>query len=415
MAKLGFRKFDELIGRADLLDMRRGIEHWKAKGLDFSRIFYQPQMPADVARYHCETQDHGLAQRARPPADRRRRAGAREEAAGARSTLHDPQRATARSARCSRATSRAATATRACPTTRSTSRSTASPGQSFGAFLAHGVTFELQGATNDYVGKGLSGGRIVVYPDPTCPAKPEENIVIGNTVMYGAIAGEAYFRGVAGERFCVRNSGATAVVEGTGDHGCEYMTGGTVVVLGRTGRNFAAGMSGGIAYVYDEDGDFAQRCNTSMVALEPVLPRPSRRAAEERELAAHGKGQLRHVGRRRRGDPARADRAPPALHRQRRARSRSSTTGTRTAREVRQGVPARIPARARRDAREGRRSAPKHEPRRGARNASAARDAIGEREMGKITGFMELAAHRTRSTQPVAERVQHLPRVRRSR
>ena len=144
-------------------------------------------------------------------------------------------------------------------------------GQSFGAFLARGVTFELQGATNDYVGKGLSGGRIVVYPDPTCPAKPEDNIVVGNTVMYGAIAGEAYFRGVAGERFCVRNSGAIAVVEGTGDHGCEYMTGGTVVVLGRTGRNFAAGMSGGIAYVYDEDGTFATRCNTSMVALEPVL------------------------------------------------------------------------------------------------------------------------------------------------
>ena len=144
-------------------------------------------------------------------------------------------------------------------------------GQSFGAFLAHGITFELQGATNDYVGKGLSGGRIVVYPDPACPAKPEENIVIGNTVMYGAIAGEAYFRGVAGERFCVRNSGASAVVEGTGDHGCEYMTGGTVVVLGRTGRNFAAGMSGGIAYVYDDDGTFATRCNTAMVALEPVL------------------------------------------------------------------------------------------------------------------------------------------------
>ena len=130
-------------------------------------------------------------------------------------------------------------------------------GQSFGAFLARGITFELQGATNDYVGKGLSGGRIVVYPDPACPAKPEENIVIGNTVMYGAIAGEAYFRGVAGERFCVRNSGGQAVVEGTGDHGCEYMTGGTVVVLGRTGRNFAAGMSGGLAYVYDADGTFA--------------------------------------------------------------------------------------------------------------------------------------------------------------
>jgi glutamate synthase (NADPH/NADH) large chain len=145
------------------------------------------------------------------------------------------------------------------------------------------------------VGKGLSGGRIVVYPDPTCPAKPEENIVVGNTVMYGAIAGEAYFRGVAGERFCVRNSGASAVVEGTGDHGCEYMTGGTVVVLGRTGRNFAAGMSGGIAYVYDDDGTFARRCNTSMVALEPVLP-VAEQTKTEKDLAAAGNGRLRHAG-----------------------------------------------------------------------------------------------------------------------
>jgi glutamate synthase (NADPH/NADH) large chain len=169
-------------------------------------------------------------------------------------------------------------------------------GQSFGAFLARGVTFELQGATNDYVGKGLSGGRIVVYPDPTCPAKPEDNIVVGNTVMYGAIDGEAYFRGVAGERFCVRNSGAAAVVEGTGDHGCEYMTGGTVVVLGRTGRNFAAGMSGGIAYVYDEDGRFAALCNTAMVTLEPVLPE-AEQAKAEKELAVAGKGRLKHAGR----------------------------------------------------------------------------------------------------------------------
>jgi glutamate synthase (NADPH/NADH) large chain len=169
-------------------------------------------------------------------------------------------------------------------------------GQSFGAFLARGITFELQGATNDYVGKGLSGGRIVVYPDPACPAKPEANIVIGNTVMYGAIAGEAYFRGVAGERFCVRNSGASAVVEGTGDHGCEYMTGGTVVVLGSTGRNFAAGMSGGMAYVYDGDGTFAARCNTSMVALEPLLSE-AEQAKAEKELAAAGHGRLLHLGR----------------------------------------------------------------------------------------------------------------------
>jgi glutamate synthase (NADPH/NADH) large chain len=168
-------------------------------------------------------------------------------------------------------------------------------GQSFGAFLAKGITFELEGATNDYVGKGLSGGRIVVYPDPTCPARPEDNIVIGNTVMYGAIAGEAYFRGVAGERFCVRNSGASAVVEGTGDHGCEYMTGGTVVVLGRTGRNFAAGMSGGLAYVYDPEQELRARCNMSMVGLDRVA-REMDQAKMEQELVAAGKGRLRHAG-----------------------------------------------------------------------------------------------------------------------
>ncbi|MGH8801807.1 MAG: glutamate synthase subunit alpha, partial [Casimicrobiaceae bacterium] len=165
-----------------------------------------------------------------------------------------------------------------------------------GAFLARGVTFELQGATNDYVGKGLSGGRIVVYPDPSCPARPEDNIVVGNTVMYGAIEGEAYFRGVAGERFCVRNSGAAAVVEGTGDHGCEYMTGGTVAVLGRTGRNFAAGMSGGVAYVYDPEGSFAVRCNVSMVTLVPVLPEAEQLQAEA-DLALAGTGRMLHRGR----------------------------------------------------------------------------------------------------------------------
>jgi glutamate synthase (NADPH/NADH) large chain len=144
-------------------------------------------------------------------------------------------------------------------------------GQSFGAFLAHGVTFDLVGEGNDYVGKGLSGGRIIVRPNTEFRGRAVDNIIIGNTVLYGAIAGEAFFNGVGGERFAVRNSGAVTVVEGTGDHGCEYMTGGTVVVLGSTGRNFAAGMSGGIAYVYDEDGSFAKKCNMAMVALEPVL------------------------------------------------------------------------------------------------------------------------------------------------
>jgi glutamate synthase domain-containing protein 2/glutamate synthase domain-containing protein 1/glutamate synthase domain-containing protein 3 len=291
MAQLGFRTFDEMIGRSDLLDMKRGIEHWKARGLDFTRVFHQPKMPAEVARYRCEEQDHRLKRAldhqlivAAEPALARgekvkldfkirnahRSVGAMLSGAVARKYGHE-----------------------GLPADTIHVAFNGIAGQSFGAFLARGVTFELQGATNDYVGKGLSGGRVVVYPDPSCPAVPSENIVIGNTVMYGAIEGEAYFRGVAGERFCVRNSGASAVVEGTGDHGCEYMTGGTVVVLGRTGRNFAAGMSGGIAYVYDADGTFASRCNTSMVALEPLMSE-AEQATVEAELAAAGKGRLAH-------------------------------------------------------------------------------------------------------------------------
>ena len=294
MAQLGFRRLDDMIGRADLLDMKKGIEHWKAKGLDFSRVFHLPDMPAEVARHHCESQDHGLAgaldhqliAAAAPALDKgqpvrlayrirnaHRSVGAMLSGTVARRHGHD-----------------------GLPEDTLHVAFEGIAGQSFGAFLARGITFELQGATNDYVGKGLSGGRIVVYPDPACPAKPEHNIVIGNTVMYGAIEGEAYFRGVAGERFCVRNSGASAVVEGTGDHGCEYMTGGTVVVLGPTGRNFAAGMSGGVAYVYDPDGTFASRCNQAMVTLAPVLAEGEQLRAEK-ELAAAGKGRLLHRGR----------------------------------------------------------------------------------------------------------------------
>jgi glutamate synthase (NADPH/NADH) large chain len=173
-----------------------------------------------------------------------------------------------------------------------------SAGQSFGAFLARGITLDLIGETNDYVGKGLSGGRITVQPSPKFRGDPRDNIIVGNTVMYGAIEGESYFRGVAGERFCVRNSGALAVVEGVGDHGCEYMTGGTVVVLGSTGRNFAAGMSGGIAYVYDEHGTFERYCNTAMVELQPVLSEAEQEAKSARELWHHGKSDeslLKHV------------------------------------------------------------------------------------------------------------------------
>ena len=293
LASLGIRKFNELIGRSDLLDMRAGIDHWKARGLDFSRVFYQPRMPAAVARYNCETQDHGLE-----------RALDHRLIADARSAIEErkPLRLEYKIRNANRSVGAMLSGTIArryghagLPDDTLHISFTGNAGQSFGAFLARGVTFELQGATNDYVGKGLSGGRLVVYPDPSSPAKPEQNIVIGNTVMYGAIAGEAYYRGVAGERFCVRNSGATAVIEGTGDHGCEYMTGGTVVVLGHTGRNFAAGMSGGIAYVYD-DGTFATRCNDSMVALERVLPEAEQLLAEA-DLVAQGKGRLLHANR----------------------------------------------------------------------------------------------------------------------
>ncbi|MEO5701138.1 MAG: glutamate synthase large subunit [Casimicrobiaceae bacterium] len=293
MARMGIRRFDDLIGRSDLLDTRHGIAHWKARGLDFSRIFYQPKMPPEVARHHCESQDHGLE-----------RALDHQLLAGAALALDKKQ--PVRLAHKIRNANRTVGAMLSGAVARKFGHAglpddtihvtfKGIAGQSFGAFLARGVTFELEGATNDYVGKGLSGGRIVVYPDPTCPAKPEENIVIGNTVMYGAIAGEAYFRGVAGERFCVRNSGATAVVEGTGDHGCEYMTGGTVVVLGHTGRNFAAGMSGGVAYVYDADGAFNDRCNISMVGLDRVV-REIDQAKLEQEWTAVGKGRLRHAG-----------------------------------------------------------------------------------------------------------------------
>src|SRR5205807_6126026 len=168
-------------------------------------------------------------------------------------------------------------------------------GQSFGAFVPTGVTLRLSGDANDYVGKGLSGGRLVIRPDEAAPFPAEAQIIAGNTILYGATGGEVFLRGRVGERFAVRNSGATAVVEGVGDHGCEYMTGGTVVVLGRTGRNFAAGMSGGIAYVYDEDGTFAQRCNRSMVALERVLYEVEQ-LREEEDLAAEGKGSVLLVG-----------------------------------------------------------------------------------------------------------------------
>ncbi len=270
MAQIGIRRLDDLIGRSDLLDMRHGVEHWKAKGLDFSRIFYMPPVPAEVARHHCETQDHGLDRaldhglvaQARPALER-----------GEKVVIDSPIRNVNRTAGTMLSHEVARRYGHAgLPDGTIHVRFSGTAGQSFGAFLAHGITLELTGEANDYVGKGLCGGRIIVRPPKAFRGVPEENIIVGNTVLYGAIAGEVYFHGVAGERFCVRNSGAIAVVEGTGDHACEYMTGGTVVVLGGTGRNFAAGMSGGIAYVLDADSLFEKRCNLAMVALEKVLP-----------------------------------------------------------------------------------------------------------------------------------------------
>jgi glutamate synthase (NADPH/NADH) large chain len=269
MAQLGFRRFDEMIGRSDRLDMRDAMTHWKARGLDFSRVLARPEAGPGVAVYKCEPQDHGLdgvldqqlIKRAWPALERQvpvtiqdldirnvnRTIGAMLSGQVAKRYGH-----------------------RGLPedTIRITARGCA--GQSFGAFLAHGITLELAGEANDYVGKGMSGGKVIIYPPPESNIVPEENIIVGNTVLYGAISGECYFRGVAGERFAVRNSGVTAVVEGVGDHGCEYMTGGAVVVLGHTGRNFAAGMSGGVAYVLDEQGDFERRTNLAMVDLEPI-------------------------------------------------------------------------------------------------------------------------------------------------
>jgi glutamate synthase domain-containing protein 2/glutamate synthase domain-containing protein 1/glutamate synthase domain-containing protein 3 len=282
MAQLGIRKFDDLIGRADLLDTRKGIEHWKARGLDFSRVFHQPKIGPEVARFHTEGQDHGLdkaldhrlIELAKPALER-----------GEKVSIDMPIRNINRTVGTMLSGEVAKRyGHEGLPDDTIRVKFAGSAGQSLGAFLSHGITLNLIGDTNDYCGKGLSGGRIIVQPSPKFRGEAGVNIITGNAVLYGAIAGEAYFRGVAGERFAVRNSGAHTVVEGTGDHGCEYMTGGTVVVLGPTGRNFAAGMSGGIAYVYDEDGSFASYCNTSMVKLEPLLTEAEQDAKVPRDV-----------------------------------------------------------------------------------------------------------------------------------
>jgi glutamate synthase domain-containing protein 2/glutamate synthase domain-containing protein 1/glutamate synthase domain-containing protein 3 len=270
MAGLGIRRFDDMVGRVDLLETRKAIEHWKARGLDFSNVLHNPRVPARVARHCVQAQDHGLAE----ALDYKLIDNAQEAIDnGTAVEFKLPIRNTHRTVGAmlsGRIAKRYGSA--GLPHNTIRFKFNGSAGQSFGAFLAKGVTLELEGDANDYVAKGLSGGRIIVYPPRTSTFVPEENILIGNVVLYGATSGEAFFNGVAGERFAVRNSGATTVVEGTGDHGCEYMTNGLVIVLGKTGRNFAAGMSGGIAYVLDESGGFREkRCNKLGVDLEPVI------------------------------------------------------------------------------------------------------------------------------------------------
>ncbi|MBM3361468.1 MAG: glutamate synthase subunit alpha [Betaproteobacteria bacterium] len=281
MAQLGLRRFDELIGRSDLLDMSKGVSHWKARGLDFSRLFHQPAVPADVPRLHVMVQDHGLDKALDARLIEKSRAALEK---GEKVQFMEVTRNVNRTVGAMLSGELIRRRPEGLPDDTLRIQLEGTGGQSFGAFLAQGITLYLIGDANDYTGKGLSGGRVVVRPSLDFRGVAARNIIVGNTVMYGATSGEAFFAGVAGERFAVRLSGATAVVEGTGDHGCEYMTGGTVAVLGQTGRNFAAGMSGGLAFVYDEDGQFASRCNTAMVSLEKVLTTAEQQAQLDRKF-----------------------------------------------------------------------------------------------------------------------------------
>jgi len=281
MAQLGIRKFDDMIGRADLLDMRHGIEHWKASGLDFGRLLAVPQVAQDVPKSHVAHQDHGLdkaldqklIEKSKPAIER-----------GEKVQFMEVARNVNRSVGAMLSGAVTKVHPEGLPDDSIRIQLEGTGGQSFGAFLCNGITLYLIGDANDYTGKGLSGGRVVVRPSIDFRGEAVNNIIVGNTVMIGATRGEAFFSGVAGERFAVRLSGATAVVEGTGDHGCEYMTGGTVAVLGKTGRNFAAGMSGGVAYVYNEDGQFDKKCNTAMVSMEKVLTAAEQEASVPRAI-----------------------------------------------------------------------------------------------------------------------------------
>ncbi|WP_182419553.1 glutamate synthase large subunit [Bartonella sp. HY038] len=289
LAAMGYRHLDDIIGQSDLLDKTALVDHWKAKGLDFSKMFHMPEAKKEDT-YHTQLQHHPiddvldrkLIKLAEPALERREKVEIEtiirnvDRSAGAMLSGELVKRYRHRGL----------------PDNTITARFFGTAGQSFGAFLSKGITFELIGDGNDYVGKGLSGGRIIIRPSDDSKIIAEDSIIVGNTVLYGGIEGECYFRGVAGERFAVRNSGVAAVVEGVGDHGCEYMTGGVVVVIGQTGRNFAAGMSGGVAYVLDEAGDFSRRCNMAMVELEPVPEED-----DMLEKLHHRGGDLMHKGR----------------------------------------------------------------------------------------------------------------------
>jgi glutamate synthase (ferredoxin) len=265
MAQLGFRKLEEMVGRVDVLEPRQAVDHWKARGIDLSNLLYRPNVGPEVGTFCTEKQDHGIDRSmdittllplCQPAIEK-----------GEKVTATLPIRNVNRTVGTILGNEITKKHWHGLPDDTVHLKFNGSAGQSFGAFIPKGVTLEISGDANDYVGKGMSGGRIIVYPPEGSTFAAEENIIAGNTALYGATAGQLFLRGVAGERFAVRNSGVDAVVEGVGDHGCEYMTGGRVVVLGTTGRNFAAGMSGGIAYVLDEKGDFATRCNTSMSDL----------------------------------------------------------------------------------------------------------------------------------------------------
>ena len=281
MASLGIKRFNDLVGRSDLLETKKGIDHWKIQGLDFSKIFYQPDMGKEVSRYNTETQYHALD-----------KALDNELISRAQNAIKtkEPCEFTMPISNTNRTVGTLLSheiaktyGNEGLPDDSIKINLEGTAGQSFGAFLAKGISFNLYGEGNDYVAKGLCGGKIVIRPPENFKGIDEKNIIIGNTVMYGATSGETYFRGIAGERFCVRNSGASAVVEGVGNHGCEYMTGGTVVVLGQTGQNFAAGMSGGVAYIYDPLNRFGLNCNHSMVTLEKIK-RENEQASGPRHL-----------------------------------------------------------------------------------------------------------------------------------